>query len=186
MRRPSSSERCSSELKTGTNARVSEPSPTRRRNKFGIVNATKNASLAATGNAKAIRLSRTRPSTRLAIVAPATTPAERVTRPAASVDTAAAPGYLPASSEVCMATHRSAKKRHAQSLRRRARNNQIRKTVRAAVRQLRAAKASGSKEVPELLANAERLLRKAASKGVLHKRTVSRTVSRLAKFSASS
>ena len=30
----------------------------------------------------------------------------------------------------------------------------------------------------------ERLLRKAASKGVLHKRTVSRTVSRLAKLAA--
>ena len=82
-----------------------------------------------------------------------------------------------------MATHRSAKKRHAQSLRRRARNNQIQKTVRGAVRELRDAKASKSKDVPKLLANAERLLRKAASKGVMHKRTVSRTVSRLAKLS---
>jgi small subunit ribosomal protein S20 len=85
-----------------------------------------------------------------------------------------------------MATHRSAKKRHAQSLRRRARNNQIRKTVRGAVRELREAKASGKAEVPKLLAEAERLLRKAASKGVMHKRTVSRTVSRLAKLAAKS
>jgi small subunit ribosomal protein S20 len=83
-----------------------------------------------------------------------------------------------------MATHRSAKKRHAQSLRRRARNNQIRKTVRGAVRKLRDAKAAGSREIPELLRDAEKLLRKAASKGVMHKRTVSRTVSRLAKLSA--
>jgi small subunit ribosomal protein S20 len=83
-----------------------------------------------------------------------------------------------------MATHRSAKKRHAQSLRRRARNNQIQKTVRGAVRKLRDAKASGSKELPKLLHDAERLLRKAASKGVMHKRTVSRTVSRLAKLAA--
>jgi len=83
-----------------------------------------------------------------------------------------------------MATHRSAKKRHAQSLRRRARNNQVRKTVRGAVRDLREAKSSGSKDVPKLLAHAERLLRKAASKGVLHRRTVSRTVSRLAKLAA--
>ena len=83
-----------------------------------------------------------------------------------------------------MATHHSAKKRHAQSLRRRARNNQIRKTVRGAVRELRDAKASGKAEVPKLLAEAERLLRKAASKGVMHKRTVSRTVSRLAKLAA--
>ncbi|HXZ85820.1 MAG TPA: 30S ribosomal protein S20 [Myxococcota bacterium] len=83
-----------------------------------------------------------------------------------------------------MATHRSAKKRHAQSLRRRARNNQIRKTVRGAVRKLRDAKAAGGKNVSALLHDAERLLRKAASKGVLHKRTVSRTVSRLAKLAA--
>ncbi|HXX49127.1 MAG TPA: 30S ribosomal protein S20 [Myxococcota bacterium] len=83
-----------------------------------------------------------------------------------------------------MATHRSAKKRHAQSLRRRARNNQIRKTVRGAVRKLRDAKAAGGKDVPELLHDAERLLRKAASKGVMHERTVSRTVSRLAKLAA--
>jgi len=83
-----------------------------------------------------------------------------------------------------MATHRSAKKRHAQSLRRRARNNQIRKTVRGAVRKLRDATAAGGKDVPELLHDAERLLRKAASKGVMHQRTVSRTVSRLAKLAA--
>ncbi|MFI5316388.1 MAG: 30S ribosomal protein S20 [Myxococcota bacterium] len=83
-----------------------------------------------------------------------------------------------------MATHRSAKKRHAQALRRRARNNQIQKTVRGAVRKLREAKTTGSKDVPKLLHDAERLLRKAASKGVLHKRTVSRTVSRLAKLAA--
>ncbi|HKC51172.1 MAG TPA: 30S ribosomal protein S20 [Myxococcota bacterium] len=83
-----------------------------------------------------------------------------------------------------MATHRSAKKRHAQSLRRRARNNQVQKTVRGAVKKLREAKASGSKELPQLLHDAERLLRKAASKGVMHKRTVSRTVSRLAKLAA--
>jgi small subunit ribosomal protein S20 len=81
-----------------------------------------------------------------------------------------------------MATHKSAKKRHVQSLRRRARNNQIHKTVRSAVRKLREAKAAGSKELPSLLRDAERLLRKAASKGVLHQRTVSRTVSRLAKL----
>jgi small subunit ribosomal protein S20 len=84
-----------------------------------------------------------------------------------------------------MATHKSAKKRHAQSLRRRARNNQIEKTVRGAVRKLREAKASGAKkDVAKLFHDAERLLRKAASKGAMHQRTVSRTVSRLAKLAA--
>ena len=72
----------------------------------------------------------------------------------------------------------------AHALRRRARNNQIRKTVRGAVRDVREAKAGGNAELPKLLSDAERLLRKAASKGVMHKRTVSRTVSRLAKLSA--
>ena len=81
-----------------------------------------------------------------------------------------------------MATHRSAKKRHVQSLKRQARNNQIRKTVRGAVRKLRETAAAGGEGKVDLLKSAERLLRKASSKGVLHKKTVSRTVSRLAKL----
>jgi small subunit ribosomal protein S20 len=81
-----------------------------------------------------------------------------------------------------MATHRSAKKRHIQSLKRRARNNQVRKTVRGAVRKARQASAQGSDSAADLLKRAERLLRKASTKGVLHKRTVSRTVSRLARL----
>jgi small subunit ribosomal protein S20 len=116
------------------------------------------------------------------MVAPATTPAERESPARLSVDTAAAPGYLPARSEVSMATHRSAKKRHTQSLKKRARNNQIRKTVRGAVRKLREAAGAGAETKQELLKSAEQLLRKASSKGVVHKRTVSRTVSRLAKL----
>ncbi|MGH9889365.1 MAG: 30S ribosomal protein S20 [bacterium] len=81
-----------------------------------------------------------------------------------------------------MATHRSAKKRHIQSLKRNERNNRVRKTVRGAVRKLRDAAATGSGDKQELLKSAERLLRKASTKGVLHKKTVSRTVSRLAKL----
>jgi small subunit ribosomal protein S20 len=80
-----------------------------------------------------------------------------------------------------MATHKSAKKRHVQSLKRRARNNQIRKTVRGAVRKARQATSQKSDGAADLLKSAERLLRKAATKGVLHKKTVSRTVSRLAR-----
>jgi small subunit ribosomal protein S20 len=80
-----------------------------------------------------------------------------------------------------MATHRSAKKRHVQSLKRRARNNQVRKTVRGAVRKARQAATQKSESAADLLKRAERLLRKASAKGVMHKRTVSRTVSRLAR-----
>ncbi len=50
------------------------------------------------------------------------------------------------------------------------------------MRRLRDAAASGSGDKQALLKDAEQLLRKASSKGVLPKRTVSRTVSRLAKL----
>ena len=53
-----------------------------------------------------------------------------------------------------MATHRSAKKRHVQSLKRRARNNQVRKTVRGAVRKLRDAAAAGAGDKQTLLKDA--------------------------------
>jgi small subunit ribosomal protein S20 len=77
-----------------------------------------------------------------------------------------------------MAHHRSAEKRHRQSLKLRERNKHWKTRVRKAVRSVRAA--SGSKEgAGEELKEAERLLRKAASKGVMHRKTVSRTVSRL-------
>ena len=50
------------------------------------------------------------------------------------------------------------------------------------MRKLRDAAAAGSGDKQALLKTAEQLLRKASSKGVLHKKTVSRTVSRLAKL----
>jgi small subunit ribosomal protein S20 len=81
-----------------------------------------------------------------------------------------------------MATHRSAEKRHRQSLKRRERNKHWLSTTRNAVRAVRAAAAGGDKDALEKFANAERLLRKGASKGVLHKRTISRTISRLHKL----
>ena len=104
-------------------------------------------------------------------------------RRAASVDTAAPPGYLPAPSEVSMATHRSAKKRHVQSLKRRARNNQVRKTVprRGAQAARRRGRGRGRQAGAAARTPSGCCARRRA-KGVLHKRTVSRTVSRLAKL----
>ena len=81
-----------------------------------------------------------------------------------------------------MAQHASAKKRHRQSLKRRSRNRHSRSTVRNTVRKLRQAAERGDPEAPALFARAERLLRKASSQGVMHSRTVSRTVSRLHKL----
>jgi small subunit ribosomal protein S20 len=78
-----------------------------------------------------------------------------------------------------MANNPSAKKRHRQSLLRRGRNRHWLSTVRHAIRKARAAAEGGDPDAPQLASSAEQLLRKAASKGVLHSRTVDRTVSRL-------
>lgn len=80
-----------------------------------------------------------------------------------------------------MADHPSAQKRHRQSLKRQARNKHARSTVRRAIRRVRSTLADGGDARTEL-AEAERLLRKAGSKGVFHKKAVSRTVSRLTKL----
>lgn len=81
-----------------------------------------------------------------------------------------------------MANHRQAAKRHRQSLKRRERNKHWLSTTRNAVRAVRAAAAGGAGDAQEKFASAEQVLRRAASKGVLHKRTVSRTISRLSKL----
>jgi len=78
-----------------------------------------------------------------------------------------------------MANHKSAKKRHRQSLVRRDRNQHVRTTVRNAVRKARKAIETGEKGAETEVKAAERLLRKGATKGILHTSTVSRTVSRL-------
>jgi small subunit ribosomal protein S20 len=81
-----------------------------------------------------------------------------------------------------MAQHRSAEKRHRQSLKQSARNKSWKTGVRNAIRRVRAGAAGGAQGIEEPLREAERLLRKAASKGVFHKKTVSRTISRLHKL----
>ncbi len=77
-----------------------------------------------------------------------------------------------------MAQHKSAKKRARQNLKRRARNRHIVSGVRSAVKSLRSATAE---DAPAALRQAERTIRRAASKGVISKKQASRNVSRLAK-----
>jgi small subunit ribosomal protein S20 len=81
-----------------------------------------------------------------------------------------------------LAKLQSAVKRHKQSLKRRARNRHVRSTVKSAVKELRAgiAETAGEKAA-ELLRNAKSVIARAGSKGVLHKKTASRKVARLAK-----
>ncbi|XXF80531.1 30S ribosomal protein S20 [Myxococcaceae bacterium GXIMD 01537] len=84
-----------------------------------------------------------------------------------------------------MANTKSAEKRNRQSLKRRARNTAVRTTVKNAVKNAR--EAIGGKEpakAKEAVKNAARVIGKATSKGVLHKRTASRRISRLAKAAA--
>jgi small subunit ribosomal protein S20 len=81
-----------------------------------------------------------------------------------------------------LAHHKSARKRARQNLERRARNRQIRGTVKTAVKNARTTLAAGDGEAArDALQRAERAIRKAASKGVLSKKQASRRVSRLAR-----
>jgi len=81
-----------------------------------------------------------------------------------------------------LARIKSAVKRHKQSLKRRARNRHVRSTLKTAIKDVRSVIVEGTVEkCAELMRNAASVLARAGSKGVLHKKTASRKVSRLAK-----
>jgi len=75
----------------------------------------------------------------------------------------------------------SAMKRHKQSLKRRARNRHVRSTVKTVVKEVRAGIEEGAEKGAQLLLQAASIIAKAGSKGVIHKKTASRKISRLAK-----
>lgn len=81
-----------------------------------------------------------------------------------------------------MAQHASAKKRARQALIRRARNRQVRSALKTAIKNVRSVLSGGDAEATgQALRQAEREIRKAASKGVLSKKQASRKVARLAR-----
>ena len=91
-----------------------------------------------------------------------------------------------------MATHRSAEKRHRQSLKRRARNRLARATYRTAIKSAVTAAEAGTTvgankeatnagEVKDKTQAAVRLLDKAARHGIVHKKNAARKISRLQK-----
>ena len=84
-----------------------------------------------------------------------------------------------------MANHKSAIKRHRQSIKRRD-NNRLKKTaVRTAFKKALAASAEGKiDEAKALTRTAESLMAKATKKGMFHPATLSRKVSRLTKTTA--
>jgi len=79
-----------------------------------------------------------------------------------------------------MATHPSAAKRARQALVRRDRNRSVRSSVRTAIKKVEAAVAAKDREAAATaLTQATSAIARATSKGVLHKNTAGRRVSRL-------
>ena len=79
-----------------------------------------------------------------------------------------------------MANHPSADKRNRQRITRTTRNRAIESTVKTHVKRVRTALDEKNKEVAtEALATATRALNAAASKGAIHPKAASRTISRL-------
>ncbi len=79
-----------------------------------------------------------------------------------------------------MANHKSALKRHRQSVTRAARNQAIRTRLRHLLRTVRTAVSEGNASVASAsLASATRALDKAVTKGVVHRNSASRRISRL-------
>ena len=82
-----------------------------------------------------------------------------------------------------MANHKSALKRNKQNAIRNARNTHIRSTMRTLVKQVREAVTAGDKDAASAaLAKAIPYIDKTATKGVIHKATASRKISRLTKL----
>lgn len=79
-----------------------------------------------------------------------------------------------------MANHESSKKRIRQTLKRTERNRHVRSTVRGSVKKVREAITAGDKtNAQAALATAVRRIDMAVSKGVYHRKTGSRYISRL-------
>ena len=80
-----------------------------------------------------------------------------------------------------MANHKSAKKRAKQSQVRRMRNRAVKTSLKTLEKKLRDAKAAGE-NAEELMRHTQSAIHKAAKKGVIHKKTASRKISRLSKL----
>nr|WP_320050451.1 30S ribosomal protein S20 [uncultured Desulfuromonas sp.] len=82
-----------------------------------------------------------------------------------------------------MANHKSALKRNKQSIVRRDRNTQARSTMRTLVKNVRLAVAEENKEAATTaLTKAVPFIDKMATRGIIHKATASRKISRLTKL----
>ena len=85
-----------------------------------------------------------------------------------------------------MANHKSALKRAGQNETRRLRNRAVRSRVKNVVKEVRqAVKENATENTARTMTAAQATIDKAAKKGVLHKRTAARKVSRLARLTRS-
>ena len=80
-----------------------------------------------------------------------------------------------------MANHKSALKRAGQSERRRQRNKAVQTRVKNVVKDVRLAAAENAENAVQRLDAAKSAIDKAAKKGILHKKTAARKISRLTK-----
>lgn len=81
-----------------------------------------------------------------------------------------------------MATHESALKRHRQSLKRRLRNRIVRSQMKTSLKSLSdAVEGKDKAAAKESLRSTSATIAKTAAKGVIHKKTASRKISRLTK-----
>ncbi len=80
-----------------------------------------------------------------------------------------------------MIRHKSAEKRARQEKKRRARNISIKSNAKTSVKAVLQAVEEKSENAAEVLKSAAATLKKAAAKGIIHKNTASRKISRLTK-----
>ena len=85
-----------------------------------------------------------------------------------------------------MANHKSAIKRAKQNEIRRLRNKAVRTRVKGAVKATRASATDNKETAQAVLNDAKSTIDKAAKKGVIHRRTAARKISRLSKLINSS
>jgi len=81
-----------------------------------------------------------------------------------------------------LANHKSALKRVKQSELKHMRNKAVRTRVKNIVKDVRTGSAEAGKDNTTILNTAKSIIDKAAKKGVIHKRTASRKISRLSKL----
>ena len=81
-----------------------------------------------------------------------------------------------------MAHHRSAEKRHRQSVARNARNRYFIATLKTFLKKARKSVEAKEENAQNLVRKASAFIQHVASKGIIHRNKASRLVSRLAKF----